>query len=62
MNPEDVRTPDDFQRWLIDHHAQLAEEYRTPRWERIMLAVVLVLMALVVVSAIAAMIVPAVRA
>jgi hypothetical protein len=50
MRPEDVRTPEDFQEWLTEHRAQLAEEYRTPRWERVLLAVVLAALLLVIVS------------
>lgn len=36
-------------------------EYDTPRWERVLLWIVLALMVVVMVSAIASMIVPAVR-
>lgn len=57
MNPEDVHTPDDFQRWLIEHRAQLAEEYRTPRWERVLLAAVLMLLAAVVLAGVVSMVI-----
>lgn len=52
MRPEDVRTPEDFQQWLTEHRARIAEEYRTPLWERVLLWAAVVAMVLVVASGI----------
>lgn len=62
MRPEDIRTPADFEQWRREHFAALEAECRTPTWERVLLWMVLVLLGLVLVSAVASMVVPAVRA
>lgn len=50
MRPEDVHNSEDFARYLREQRAENEAYYRTPRSERVLLAVVLVVLVLVVVS------------
>lgn len=58
MRPEDVRTSEDFQRYLAQQQAELAEQYRTPTWERAIMWAALILAGLVAVLGVVAMVKP----
>jgi hypothetical protein len=57
IRPEDVHTPEDFERFLVEQRAEREGYYRTPTWERMLLCVVLAALVLVIVSAIASLVV-----